>query len=406
MATRRDVLRLAGAGAGLLLGGCARKAGTTPKPATGDLLHVATTGGLAVLGANSGDPVIQAVPAAVATPDWRHLVSGAPGAAGTQVTVRDIGGSGSTELVAPPGLAVRAAAPGGRLVALCTQAAPQEGASDGSAPYRPPGRDSTTIAVVGTAGERYRFTLAGCLEPEAFTVDGARLFVLDYLPPRHPDSYRVRVLDLATGAVGPLAVWPKQLVRDDEEWMRGEGRQAVYDERRHLLFTLYTRQSDHAFVHTLSLVDGWAYCVDLPVPFGQGPAAGHAIARTPDGTGVYVVAPGTGAVAAINPDALNVSRTTRIDPATGTTTATASPDSRLLFVGAGDQLVRLDAATLATTNRWTLPAPVRGVAASPGGRRLYVGQPDAILTLDAVTGATVSRVAVPGLVNLRHASRG
>ena len=34
----------------------------------------------------------------------------------------------------------------------------------------------------------------------------------------------------------------------------------------------------HAFVHTLSLDQCFAYCIDLPAPFGEGPAEGHAIA--------------------------------------------------------------------------------------------------------------------------------
>lgn len=409
MATRRDVLRLAGVtGAALLASGCARKVRTAPGPAITDLLYVATPGGLAVLSADRGRPVVDAAPA-IATADWQHLISATAVDAGTRVTIRDTGGERiKTDLVVPGRLTARAANPSGALVALVTSPDGATAYADGSAPLRPAGRESTTIAVVGEAGERYRFTLAGCLEPEAFSVDGARLFVLDYLPPRHPDSYRVRVLDLATGTVGSLGIWPKQAPpADPEEWMRGEGRQAVYDQQRKTLFTLYTQQADYAFVHTLSLADGWAYCVDLPEPFGRALAAAHTIARSPDGRVLYVTDAATGTIAVIDPDALSITRTAKTEPlAAASAASTISPDSRLLFVSAGPTVTRLEASALATTGRWSLPAPVRGIAASPDGKRLYVGQPDAVLALDAQTGAVTSRIAVPGLTTLRHASAG
>ena len=57
--------------------------------------------------------------------------------------------------------------------------------------------------VADKTGETHRFTLPGCLEPEAFSAAGDALFVLDYQPPTAPDSYRVRVLYLASGELSP-----------------------------------------------------------------------------------------------------------------------------------------------------------------------------------------------------------
>ena len=97
--------------------------------------------------------------------------------------------------------------------------------------------------------------LPGNLEPEAFSAAGERLFVLDYLPPAAPDRYRVRMVNLATGKLEPLLTPAKSVVPPGaEEEMRGEGRQAVYDAGRQLLFTLYTHQPDH--LHTRDLLAG------------------------------------------------------------------------------------------------------------------------------------------------------
>jgi TAT (twin-arginine translocation) pathway signal sequence len=409
MATRRDVLRWAGAtGGAVLLGGCARGAGTAPQPpASTDLLYVATGAGLAVLRADRKGPVVEAVPA-IATADWRHVVSTVTVGAGTKVTVTGVSGERVvTEHVVPGRLAARAATAGGKLIALVTASTGETGGG-GEAPYRPAGRDRTTISVLDAGGERYRFDLAGCLEPDAFDAGGGRLFVLEYLPPANPDSYRVRMLDLATATIGPLAPFPKPLPPQDEDIMWGEGRQAVYDERRQILFTLYTRQRPqaHAFVHALNLTAGWAYCVDLPEPFGQGPAAGHTIARAPGSGSLYAFDASSGAIAVIDPDGLSVVQMRTIAPASGAAASVTTPDGQALFLAAGTALTRLDTSGLAVTDQWRVAAPVRGVAAGPDGSRSYVGQPEAVLALDPRTGAVLDRIAVPGLVNLRHAIQG
>jgi DNA-binding beta-propeller fold protein YncE len=187
--------------------------------------------------------------------------------------------------------------------------------------------------------------------------------------------------------------------------MWGEGRQAVYDPDRSMLFTLYTRQrpQPHAFVHTLSLADGWAYCIDLPEPFGHGPAAGHTIARSPFGGALYTIDATSGSIAVIDPSALAVSRVGKIAAGSGAAASVMMPDERTLFLSAGGTLARLDPVDLSTTNRWTVPAPVRGIAAGPDGQRIYVGQPDSVLALEPAGGAVVDSIKISGLKKLRHA---
>ncbi|MGI5212559.1 YncE family protein [Plantactinospora sp. CA-290183] len=438
MTTRRTALRLAGvtagvAGAGALtaVAGCRfrsddRSAGG--EPASRDVLVVEVAGGaLAVVDALTGRLLVNPAPAVLSGDGNRLIRADQPD-----------GATGGTRLAAhrlPDGtavgggtlddrLAVRVSSPDGSLVALA------DPGGTGGTTYRPGPRERTTIVVADGTGQRNRLELAGNLEPEAFDASGRQLFVLDYLPPAAPDRYRVRVVDLATGQVGPLLTRTKTAVPPGaEEEMRGEGRQAVYDWRTQRLFTLYTHQPDHlhtrdriagarpdaphvhAFVHTLSLVEGWAYCVDLPTPFGERAAAGHTIALSRNGDTLYVADSGSGALAAVDPVGLTVARTLRFAapaaPAGGGTASApagaAFDRAGMLLVGAGREVV--GAAVTAgggTDPRWSTPAEIRGLAGPPDGARLYVGQPDAVLRVDAGTGRVRQRIAVPGLVALRH----
>lgn len=403
----------------------------------GALVVELTDGRLAVVDATTGRMLVQPSPAVISG-DGRRLVRVERPDGGTRLTSHRLpDGAAVSASTLTGALAVRATSADGDRVALADDAGPEH------PPYRPAPRERTTIVVADGAGQRRRLELPGNLEPEAFDVSRQALFVLDYLPPTAPDRYRVRVVDLASGRVQPLLTRVKTAVpAGAEEEMRGEGRQAVYDSRRNRLFTLYTHQPDHvhtrdriaaanggtdphgagarhdaphvhAFVHTLDLTERWAFCVDLPAPFGERAATGHTIALNRDGSRLYVADTGTGTLATIDAEGLTVLDTVRFDAlanATGpgtvgsTSPAAASFDGAgRLLVGAGREVVGL-AATVGggTVARWSAPAEVRGLAGPPDGSRLYLGQPDAVLRVDPRTGAVRQRIDVPGLVALRQ----
>lgn len=422
------MLRLAGgiaagaAGGGMIVasGGCRESAadgpargGSTP---AGALVVELAAGELAVLDAATGQTVVNRSEA-VLSGDGTRLIRTELTDTGTRLTNHRLSdGASVSSGTLSDRLAARATTPDGSLVALATPAGP------GSSPYRPGGRERTTIVVAGSAGQRSRVELPGNLEPEAFDASGQVLFVLDYLPPMAPDRYRVRAVDLNSGQLQPLLTRLKSAVPPGaEEEMRGEGRQAVYDARSRQLFTLYTHQPEHehtrdlingaredaphvhAFVHTLNLTDQWAYCIDLPSPFGEHPAAGHAIALDPTGNGLCVVDATSGTVAVIDPNALTVSSVVRFTPPAGPiTSAAAGIDSTgALLVGAGRELITVSL-TGGEPVRRLMPTPVRGVATSAGRGLRFVGQDDAVLCLELATGKVVRRVAVPGLVSLRQ----
>ncbi|GAA0468040.1 hypothetical protein Aca07nite_40040 [Actinoplanes capillaceus] len=281
------------------------------------------------------------------------------------------------------------------------------GASD-----RPTARARTPLLVVRDDAER-EYDLPGVIEPDAFTADGTGLFVLDWLPATAPDHYRVRLLDLGGGTIQPLFTRDKRpLPVGAEEEMRGDGRQAVLSADRTMLFTLYTHQpghrhtrdllsgrpgNAHAFVHVLHLIDRWAYCLDLPHPFGEGPVAGHALAA--DGRHLFVADATSGKLVYASPETLSVERVVDVPVTAGATAALALTPEQVLL-GAGGAVAVLDRGSGTVTGIRTVPAPVRGLVLSRDGSRLLVGGPDRVTWLAG--GTVLGWAPVPGLTALRH----
>ncbi|WP_254876891.1 hypothetical protein [Verrucosispora sp. NA02020] len=403
--TRRTLLSaLVGAGAATLVG-CdptgSPVAGVPPDPLLVDLAD-----GLGLLrGAER-----QVVPHAVATAEGRSVYASTPEGADTAFwRIETATGVASARVRLPGRWVPQTVSADGTWVALTTEAVSVTAAS-------PAGRDATPVLIADAGGVRHRRRLPGNVVPEAFTHDHTGLFVLEWLPPQTPDRYRVRVVDLATGVAGPLQTRLKQAIpAGAEEEMRGDGRQAVLAPDRRVLYTLYTHQPEHrhtrdrisgrpgsdvhAFVHTLHLHERWAYCVDLPHPFGEGTADGHAMAIAPDGSRLYVADLTSGTVAEISTEELTVRRTAVVPGASGPAYATA--DDERLFLGGAGVLRTVDAVGLRVVAERPVDAPVTGLVLGPDGGRLYVGGPSAVRWLDPTSGAELGRVAVPGLVGLR-----
>jgi hypothetical protein len=400
MTTRRTVLTLGGAT--LLLGGCrdaARSAGADGP----DLLLADSTNGLVLL--RGTRPVT--LPGAVVAADTPTAFATAPaGPDATTLTTFDISGAAKPVTVGLPGRwATRLVHPGGGIAVL-------------TARDEAPARTGTALLIVDRHGEVHRFALPGNLVPDALTTDAGGLFLLDWLPPDAPDRYRVRKLEFADGVPQPLVTRDKVPVPNGaEEEMRGDGRHSALAPDRTMQYTLYTAQPDHqhtrdlvagrpasgahAFVHCLHLGERWAYCLDLPHPFGHAAPDAYAVTVSPSGKRLVVIDAGAGAIALVDTDSLTVAAMSDLPAGDGPTSAAVGPDG-VLYVGSGSQvrLVRLDGAIL--IDGWRLPAPVRGLAVSRDGKRVAVGQVDAVTWLDSFSGRVLGGADVPGLTAVRE----
>jgi hypothetical protein len=170
-------------------------------------------------------------------------------------------------------VSISAVSPGGRWVALTDHASGYDIATQ---------RTSTQLTVFDAkAGAATRhLALSGDVQPEAFSVDGTLVFALDH----RGDHYRVQTIILETGRRVDTSNRDKTIERED---MHGTTVRGVLNADRTVLATLYRDPSnadDPAFVHILDLVHGWAYCADLPAPFGTGTPGSDRIELTPADT--------------------------------------------------------------------------------------------------------------------------
>ena len=131
-------------------------------------------------------------------------------------------------------LDVRVASDSGNAVAL------MEPLPDGVDPWTPVPRARTTIVVADPTGARdpRTYHLRGNYEPEAFSIEDSRLFLIQYLPAEAPAVYRVTVLDLADGDVYEV----HGRFKTAPERMPGIRLRQVFDRTTSQLYTLYSTE--------------------------------------------------------------------------------------------------------------------------------------------------------------------
>jgi hypothetical protein len=377
-----------------------------------DVLVLDTTEGSVVVDTNAGS-VLAGDPGAVVDPAGARLYATKTGGGFTTVETRDaLDGLLLSTATVRGTLDVRSAALSGRAVAMM---APRAENGD---PWVPVPRSRSTIVVAdpGVSGSAHTYRLGGNYEPEAFSIDDGRLFLIQYLPAENPTAYRVTFLDLATGRVNPVF----GRFKTQPERMPGDRLSQVFDATTSQLYTLYTNHSqsygdgywnadegkDLTFVHVLNLREGWAYCAGLPRSLWNHPASAEAMTPSPDGRTLYIVDSVRGVIAEMNTRTLKIVGTSHVDLGSGagaTTSAVTSSDGATLFVSSSadpEALYAIDAETLAVTARWSVAGLVSDVGLSSDGARLYAALRDHIAVLDPATGSELGSLPVPGVASI------
>jgi len=365
-----------------------------------DVVVLQTDDGSIALDTNAGD-ALAGDPGAVATFDGSLLFQATADEEVTSIdTIDPLTGDRLATSSIPGELDVRVASVSGELVALMRPFPP------GIDAWTPVPRAETTIVVADPAtGDLRRYELEGNYEPEAFSEDDRKLFLIEYLPAEAPAVYRVMALTLATGEV--RSVFAK--FATPPERMPGIRLSQVYDPVKARLYTLYSNEApayldspyeeqmagNVTFVHVLSLRNGWAYCAGVPTRMWGGAARDQAMAVAPDGTELYIVDTAAGLMTVMDTRSLELLRTepTALGDAEGTrASAAVSTDGTTLFVGSssdGDAIYRVDTETLAVLGRWDAPGSVGALGLSSDGLRLYAVVDDQIAEIDPSSGAAL-----------------
>jgi len=417
--------RLASVVTALVLAACTSGTSTdtaSDRPATKDVLPsapvlLATTedGDAAIDGASGA--LLAGGPGTVATPDGDTLFRATLTEDDTVVTTLDPrSGLTTGSIHLHGGLELAVASVSGRALALVQ---PPPGSPGGSLAGLPVPRAWTPIVVADPGGgtSPARFRLEGNYEPEAFSVDDGRLFLIQYLPAEAPAVYRVTALDLATGEVRPVT----GRFKTPPERMPGVRLGQVYDPVTSQMYTLYSNQpgayaesyehagggshawAEETFVHVLNLRKGWAYCAGVPKEMWGGTAREQAIAPSPDGRWLYIVDARHGMIAVMDTRSLKVTRTGRVDLGTSTharTAVTVSPDGATLFVASGTEPATVSVVStegLELTDRWPSTVPVSGLGMALDGSALYAAGGGRIVSVDIETGEARSTLPTPVL---------
>ncbi|HET7928127.1 MAG TPA: hypothetical protein VFM40_01105 [Actinomycetota bacterium] len=378
--------------------------GAAIQPVPRETLLLGTEAGPLVVEVPGGSVLFER-PGAVASLGGSWLLSATPFAGSTLLETVDGAGAEQASTVRLDGtLEIRVVAESGSAVAL------MDPLPEGWDPEVPLPRSRTPIVVADPTGamEPRTYDLRGNFEPEAFSTDDRRLFLIQHLPAEAPTVYRVTVLDLRTGRVVPV-FGP---FKGPAERMPGIRLQQVLSPNADQLYTLYSSARPgyaphHApvpngatvsFVHVLSLQDGWAHCVGLPKELWDRPASEQAMATSPNGRLLYIADPTLGLVTVMDTASLEI-RTYTIDlSVSGVQRASAvvSADGSALFVAtAGEHpgITRIDTNTFDVVRTWATD-DVSGLGLSADGERLYVASDDRVEVVDATTGSDLAGVAV------------
>jgi DNA-binding beta-propeller fold protein YncE len=374
-----------------------------------DQLLVRTDEGFRALDIHGGEASIIAT-GTIASPDWSALFGASPVDGGSKISgFATWSGTRLARFRVDAALEPSVLSGSGRLLALT------EPRGEGATPWLPSARSTTRLAVVDSedADPMRTFQLRGNFEPEAFAANDRQLFMIEYIPAMAPDRYRVRRLNLKTGAVRPIG----RTKLSAPEQMRGTGRMQVLAPDGNQLYTLYTQQGpnyahgepehhspdQNAFVHVLNLRHGWAHCIDLAMPFGMGSATASALDVSEDGRNVFVADWTNGALARIDTQRLRVRKMTVVELGTADDqTFVEVSDDGSLFVAGNREVAVIDQDSLTVVDRWSFSDEVMGLALSSDGESVYVGQSESIAVVDREAGEVRRRVAAPGITSIAH----
>jgi hypothetical protein len=153
-------------------------------------------------------------------------------------------------------------------------------------------RRVTTLAVLDTRRLRARdvIRLKGDFSFDAISPDGTLLYLVQYLSPRDPTRYLVRLYDLEAGRLLPDPIIDPREVGDV---MRGTPITRAASPNGRWAYTLYDGAGEHPFIHALDTEGRTARCIDLHGLLGFDRLSELRLELPPDSGTLSVVHPGS-----------------------------------------------------------------------------------------------------------------
>jgi len=238
---------------------------------------------------------------------------------------------------------------------------------------------------------------------DALSNDGNSLYLIQKM--LDANHYRVRLYDVAAGALMPQPVADK---REPNEPMNGIRGDSAADPAGNYVYTVYIRAGG-PFIHALPLGQPFAWCIDLPsrAPNDMEKQFQWALAISRDGGSLYAANAALGTVSVLTTgDAPKVVRSGLLALAHDNTLlgglvtnaeakgpriggAALSSDGRTLFTFGGTGVVAVDTATLKVRARYLDPWQPDTMRMSTDGKWLYVAESseNKVWQIDPATGA-------------------
>jgi len=151
-------------------------------------------------------------------------------------------------------------------------------------------RETTTFAFLDAERLRVRdqLTLRGDFSFDAISPNGGLLYLVQYLSPRDPTRYLVRLYDLDAGRLQPEPIIDPREVGDV---MRGTPITRAASPDGRWAYTLYDGAGEHPFIHALDTTGRTARCIDLHGLTGFNLLNELRLELSPDGGTLSVVHP-------------------------------------------------------------------------------------------------------------------
>jgi hypothetical protein len=186
-------------------------------------------------------------------------------------------------------------------------------------------RADTTFTVIQTRHLRTErtFTLAGDFSFDALSPNGRWLYLVEYLSPRDPTRYLVRLYDLDRRRLLPEPIIDPREVGDV---MRGMPLTRAYSPDGRFAYTLYDGAGEHPFIHALDTVEQSARCIDLHGLMGFQQLGDLKLDVSPEG-GTIALTLGEKPVAFVDTQTNEVTEAPPVPPVRATRTVDEDPRS-------------------------------------------------------------------------------